>query len=70
MIQEIRSSFRAAVSAQHLFMLATPDVSHLSKADFLRVYEPAEDSFCFLDALEQDQERLRQACPRLVVEIG
>jgi release factor glutamine methyltransferase len=51
-------------------MIPTPDLSHLSKDDFLKVYEPAEDTFCLLDALEQDADRLRQAKPRLVVEIG
>lgn len=51
-------------------MLPTPDVSHLSKKDFLEVYEPAEDTFCLLDALEQDSEKLKSAEIRLVVEIG
>lgn len=51
-------------------MIPTPDVSHLSKRDFLQVYEPAEDTFCLLDALEQDADQLRDAQPRLVVEIG
>lgn len=51
-------------------MIPTPDVSHLSKEDFIKVYEPAEDTYCLLDALEQDADRLRGAKPRLVVEIG
>lgn len=51
-------------------MLPTPSLSHLSKEDFARVYEPAEDTFILLDALEADAERLRREKPRLVVEIG
>lgn len=51
-------------------MISTPDTSHLSKEDFVHVYEPAEDTFCLLDALEQDADLLRRAKPRLVIEIG
>ncbi|UZJ56858.1 hypothetical protein CBS101457_006178 [Exobasidium rhododendri] len=51
-------------------MIPTPDLSHLTKEDYLRVYEPAEDTFCLLDALEQDADLLRHAQPRLIVEIG
>lgn len=51
-------------------MIPTPSLSHLSKEDFTRIYEPAEDTFILLDALEADAERLRRDKPRLVVEIG
>ncbi|CAO1613536.1 unnamed protein product [Jaminaea pallidilutea] len=51
-------------------MLPTPSLTHLSKEDYRRVYEPAEDTFVFLDALEQDADQLRAAAPRVVVEIG
>ncbi|EJD04388.1 uncharacterized protein FOMMEDRAFT_81636 [Fomitiporia mediterranea MF3/22] len=51
-------------------MLPTPDLSHLTRQDYERVYEPAEDTFILLDALEKDAEELRNAKPRLCLEIG
>lgn len=52
-------------------MIPTPDVGHVTRAPYVgKVYEPAEDSFALLDALEQDTVVLQQAQPRLVVEIG
>lgn len=54
-------------------MIATPDLTHLTKADYVRVYEPAEDSFILLDALEADAEALQHAANgagALCVEIG
>ncbi|CAO1625861.1 unnamed protein product [Parajaminaea phylloscopi] len=57
-------------------MIPTPSLSHLSRDDFLNVYEPAEDTFILLDALEQDAAELQgtdgrhRHRPRLVVEIG
>ena len=37
----------------------------LKSEEFEDVYEPAEDSFLLLDALEQDLEELRSANPKL-----
>lgn len=51
-------------------MIPTPDLSHLQKADFDIVYEPAEDTFILLDALEQDADYLRQLSPLVCLEIG
>ncbi|KAI0032509.1 S-adenosyl-L-methionine-dependent methyltransferase [Vararia minispora EC-137] len=51
-------------------MIPTPDLSHLRKADYERIYEPAEDTFILLDALEQDAESLRASAPRVCLEIG
>ncbi|CAO3627145.1 unnamed protein product [Mucor fragilis] len=51
-------------------MIPTPDLSHIKKEDFERVYEPAEDTFLLLDALEQDETLIQQLKPSLCLEIG
>ncbi|GHJ84029.1 hypothetical protein NliqN6_0431 [Naganishia liquefaciens] len=47
-------------------MIPTPDYGKLHDS----VYEPAEDSFILLDALEQDLERIRSSEPTICLEIG
>lgn len=47
----------------------TPNLP-LSKQDYLHVYEPAEDTFLLLDALDADKALLRSKAPSLCVEIG
>jgi len=51
-------------------MLPTPDLSHLTPEDFALVYEPAEDTFILLDALERDADLIRNADPTVALEIG
>ncbi|CEL57604.1 eRF1 methyltransferase catalytic subunit mtq2 OS=Schizosaccharomyces pombe (strain 972 / ATCC 24843) GN=mtq2 PE=3 SV=1 [Rhizoctonia solani AG-1 IB] len=51
-------------------MIPTPDLSHLTRDDFMHVYEPAEDTFLLLDALEEDADHLRALKPSICVEIG
>lgn len=51
-------------------MLPTPQIGHLTSEDYEHVYEPAEDSFIFLDALEEDAAELVQLRPDVCVEIG
>ncbi|KAI0374506.1 putative methylase [Pilatotrama ljubarskyi] len=51
-------------------MIPTPDLSHLKSEDYKHIYEPAEDTFILLDALEQDADGLRNAKPIVCLEVG
>lgn len=48
----------------------TPDLSHIKPTDFDHVYEPAEDTFLMLDALESEYKTLKQVQPNVCVEVG
>ncbi|EFA75879.1 hypothetical protein PPL_10451 [Heterostelium album PN500] len=47
-----------------------PNMSHLGSKDYQNVYEPAQDSFLFIDALKKDVEYLKGLRPLVAVEIG
>lgn len=51
-------------------MIPTPLYSHAGRGDFRDVYEPAEDSFLLIDALEKDAESLKLASPCVCLEVG
>ena len=38
----------------------TPDISHITREDYKDVYEPSEDSFLFMDALEKDVDLIKK----------
>ncbi|KAJ1729675.1 HemK methyltransferase member 2 [Coemansia biformis] len=50
--------------------LPTPDTAHLRRPEYASVYEPAEDTFLLLDALESDRVELQALRPTVCVEIG
>lgn len=49
-------------------MLPTPDIAHVRRTYGDAVYDPAEDTFALMDALEQDAQALQHTT--LCVEIG
>ncbi len=51
-------------------MHPTPTYASLTKNDFTQVYEPAEDTFLFLDALDNELNYLESLDPLIACEIG
>ncbi|CAH1774223.1 unnamed protein product [Owenia fusiformis] len=52
-------------------MFETPDYSHLTKSSiFEEIYEPAEDTFLLLDAIEKDYKNIKSIKPLVCLEVG
>lgn len=50
--------------------MKTPYQDHIDPADFHHVYEPSEDSFLLIDALEKDLDYLKSKQPLFCLEVG
>lgn len=50
--------------------METPHITHLTADDLKYVYEPAEDSFLLIDALELDLPQFKRNPPTICVELG
>lgn len=55
---------------KYIKMLPTPDYSHFTTKDYEEIYEPSEDTFLFIDAIEKDIELLNSINPLVALEIG
>ncbi|KAK8812013.1 hypothetical protein WA538_003966 [Blastocystis sp. DL] len=51
-------------------LFSTPDLTHIDWKEYAKIYEPDQDSFLFLDALEKEISFIQQVQPSLLLEIG
>ncbi|KAG0726362.1 HemK methyltransferase family member 2 [Chionoecetes opilio] len=50
--------------------IRTPDFHHITAEDLDHVYEPSEDTFLLVDALEKDLQLIRATHPTVCLEVG
>lgn len=50
--------------------METPNFSHITAEDYDHIYEPSEDSFLLLDAIEKDMNHIVAQKPLFCVELG
>ncbi|KAK3088730.1 hypothetical protein FSP39_023073 [Pinctada imbricata] len=62
--------YEALMNERQSTQLRLADISHITTSDANYVYEPAEDSFLFLDALQSDYEELNKSKPNICLEVG
>ncbi|KAI8873484.1 S-adenosyl-L-methionine-dependent methyltransferase [Ramicandelaber brevisporus] len=53
-----------------MIRLETPSLSHFKSSDYDHFYEPAEDTFLLIDALEQDASFISARKPLVCIEVG
>ncbi|XP_069744851.1 methyltransferase N6AMT1 isoform X1 [Narcine bancroftii] len=51
-------------------MFSTPYSPHVGHGEYADVYDPAEDTFLLMDALEKDVKEIRRLCPSICLEVG
>ncbi|KAJ8253228.1 hypothetical protein GJAV_G00210500 [Gymnothorax javanicus] len=62
--------FRPVSVHRAVRMIPTPLFPHVGRDPFSEVYEPSEDSFLLMDALEQDADKLQHIKPSICLEVG
>ncbi|TRY92777.1 hypothetical protein DNTS_024849 [Danionella cerebrum] len=68
--KQTRTSPSAFTPSLVAVMYPTPLYAPAGRGSFSDVYEPAEDSFLLMDALEKDSDHLKQQRPCVCVEVG
>jgi release factor glutamine methyltransferase len=58
------------IHSEKLASTPLPDLSHISFEDFKNVYEPAEDTYLFVDVLEAEATFILGLTPAICLELG
>ncbi|CAM9328867.1 unnamed protein product, partial [Choristocarpus tenellus] len=51
-------------------MATVPDLDHFDYREYEEFYEPREDTYLLIDALQEDADQIRNVCPNICLEIG
>eukprot|EP00127_Corallochytrium_limacisporum_P003880 Clim_evm94s153 gene=Clim_evmTU94s153 len=69
-LQTTISHLKDIETESFIMKFPSPKTAHLGSEDFNHLYEPAEDTFLLMDAIEGDLEHLANLKPALAMEIG